>query len=145
MKNSLTAKVEYRKQRNLTLNVTSVQLMEGATNELVVGFGYTVKDFDVILKLKNAKQSRVKNDLKLNVDFSYKDVKTLLRKVEENITQASSGNKVLGVKVSIDYVLSSKVNLQLFYDHQGTTPLISSSYPIKADNVGLNIKLMLTR
>lgn len=145
MRNSLTAKVEYRKQRNLTLNVTSVQLMEGATNELVVGFGYTVKDFDVILKLKNAKQNKVKNDLKLNVDFSYKDVKTLLRKVEENITQASSGNKVLGVKVSIDYVLSSKINLQLFYDHQGTTPLISSSYPIKADNVGLNIKLMLTR
>ncbi len=145
MKNSLTAKVEYRKQRNLTLNVTSVQLMEGATNELVIGFGYTIKDFDVIMKLKSQKQTKVKNDLKLNVDFSYKDVKTLLRKVEENITQASSGNKVLGVKVSIDYVLSSKVNLQLFYDHQGTTPLISSSYPVKADNVGLNIKLMLTR
>ena len=33
----------------------------------------------------------------------------------------------------------------MFYDHQGTTPLISSSYPIKADNVGINIKLMLTR
>ena len=42
-------------------------------------------------------------------------------------------------------VLSQKINLQLFYDHQGTTPLISSSYPVKADNVGLNIKLMLTR
>ena len=38
-----------------------------------------------------------------------------------------------------------KINIQLFYDHQGTTPLISSSYPVKADNVGLNIKLMLTR
>ena len=69
----------------------------------------------------------------------------LLRKIEENITQASSGNKVFAVKVSADYVLSQKINIQLFYDHQGTTPLISSSYPVKADNVGLNIKLMLTR
>ncbi len=144
MKNSMTAKVEYRKQRNLALNITSVQMTEGSTNELVIGFGYTIKDFDIILGLKN-KQTKVKNDLKLNVDVSYKDVKTLLRKVEEDITQASSGNKVFGIKISADYVLSQKVNLQFFYDHQSTTPIISSSYPIKADNAGINIKLMLTR
>lgn len=145
MKNSLTAKVEYRKQRNLTMNITSVQLMEGSTNEFVIGLGYTIKDFDIILKLKNDKENKIKNDLKLNVDVSYKNIKTLLRKVEEGITQASSGNKVFGIKISADYVLSSKINLQLFYDHQGTTPLISSSYPVKVDNAGINIKLMLTR
>lgn len=144
MKNSMTAKVEYRKQRNLALNITSVQMTEGSTNELVIGFGYTIKDFDIILGLKE-KQTKVKNDLKLNVDISYKDVKTLLRKVEEGITQASSGNKVFGIKVAVDYVLSQKVNLQFFYDHQGTTPIISTSYPIKSDNAGINIKLMLTR
>ena len=145
MKNSLTAKVEYRKQRNLTMNITSVQLMEGSTNELVIGAGYTVKDLNFITKNKDGRQKKVSNDLKLNVDISYKNVQTLLRKVEENITQASSGNKVFGIKLSADYVLSQKINLQFFYDHQGTTPLISSSYPVKADNVGINIKLMLTR
>lgn len=145
MKNSMTAKVEYRKQRNIALNVTSVQLTEGSTNELVIGFGYTIKDLNMILKLKNNARKKVSNDLKLTVDISYKDIKTLLRKVEENITQASSGNKVLGIKIAADYVLSSKINLQLFYDHQSTTPLISSSYPVSSDNAGINIKLMLTR
>ena len=144
MKNSLSAKVEYRKQRNISLNVTSVQISEGHTDEFVIGAGYTIKDLSFIAKTK-AGQKKVSNDLKLNVDVSYKDIKTLLRKVEENITQVSSGNKVFGIKVSADYVLSQKINLQLFYDHQGTTPLISSSYPIKADNFGINIKLMLTR
>ena len=145
MKNSLSAKVEYRKQRNISLNVTSVQISEGHTDEFVVGMGYTIKDLSFIAKSKGGGQKKVSNDLKLNVDVSYKDIKTLLRKVEENITQASSGNKVFGVKISADYVLSQKINLQLFYDHQGTTPLISSSYPIKSDNIGINIKLMLTR
>lgn len=144
MKNSMTAKVEYRKQRNISLNVTSVQISEGHTDEFVIGAGYTIKDLSFIAKTGGT-QKKVSNDLKLNVDVSYKDIKTLLRKVEENITQASSGNKVFGIKVSADYVLSQKINLQLFYDHQGTTPLISSSYPIKADNFGINIKLMLTR
>ncbi|MBQ1859117.1 MAG: cell surface protein SprA, partial [Paludibacteraceae bacterium] len=145
MKNSLNVKAEYRKQRNLTLNVTSVQLTEGHTNEYVVGGGYTIKNLGFITKRRDGSERKVSNDLKLQVDFSYKDVKMLLRKIEENITQASSGNKVFAVKVSADYVLSQKINIQLFYDHQGTTPLISSSYPVKADNVGLNIKLMLTR
>lgn len=145
MKNSLSLKAEYRKQRNLALNVTSVQLTEGHTSEFVIGAGYTIKNLNFIAKKKDGGQKKVSNDLKLQVDVSYKDVKMLLRKVEENITQASSGNKVLAIKISADYVLSQKINLQLFYDHQGTTPLISSSYPIKADNIGLNIKLMLTR
>ena len=145
MKNSLSAKVEYRKQRNISLNINSVQITEGHTDEFVIGAGYTIKDLSFITKNRNGAQKKVSNDLKLNVDVSYKDIKTLLRKVEENITQASSGNKVLGIKISADYVLSQKINLQLFYDHQGTTPLISSSYPIKSDNVGINVKLMLTR
>ena len=145
MKNSMNLKAEYRKQRNLALNVTSVQLTEGHTSEFVIGGGYTIKNLSFIAKNKDGGQKKVSNDLKLQVDVSYKDVKMLLRKVEEGITQASSGNKVLGIKISADYVLSQKINLQLFYDHQGTTPLISSSYPVKSDNIGINIKLMLTR
>ena len=145
MKNSLFAKVEYRKQRNISLNVNSVQITEGHTDEFVIGAGYTIKDLSFIAKTSGGSQKKVSNDLKINVDVSYKDIKTLLRKVEENITQASSGNKVFGIKISADYVLSQKINLQFFYDHQGTTPLISSSYPVRADNVGINIKLMLTR
>ncbi len=145
MKNSMTAKVEYRKQRNLQLNVASVQLMEGHTNEFVLGWGYTIKDLNIFYKLKDGQQKKASNDLKLSVDVSYKDVKTLLRKIEENVTQASSGNKVIAVKVAADYVLSSKVNIRLYYDHQGTTPLISSSYPVRADDAGIAIKLMLTR
>ena len=145
MKNSLSAKFEYRKQRNISLNINSVQITEGHTDEFVIGAGYTIKNLNFIAKSSNGSQKKVSNDLKLNVDVSYKDIKTLLRKVEENLTQASSGNKVFGIKISADYVLSQKINLQLFYDHQGTTPLISSSYPIKSDNIGINIKLMLTQ
>ena len=145
MKNSLSAKFEYRKQRNISLNINSVQITEGHTDEFVIGAGYTIKNLNFVTKNRDGGQKKVSNDLKLNVDISYKDIKTLLRKVEEDLTQASSGNKVLGIKISADYVLSQKINLQFFYDHQGTTPLISSSYPVKADNVGINVKLMLTR
>lgn len=145
MKNSLSIKGEYRKQRNLALNITSVQLTEGHTDEFVIGGGYTIKDLNFVTKNKEGRQKKVSNDLKLSVDLSYKNIKTFLRKIDEGIAQASSGNKVFTIKVAADYVLSQKINLQLYYDHEGTTPLISTSYPVKADNVGINIKFMLTR
>jgi len=145
MNNSMTAKLEYRKQRNLSLNLSSTQLIEAATDEFVVGVGYLMKDFDVILKLKSNTQTKVKNDLKLSADLSYKDIKTLLRKVEGNITQASSGNKLFTLKIIADYVFSSKVNIQLFYDKQTSSPLISSSYPVSSTNFGVSFKFMLTR
>ncbi len=145
MKNSMTAKAEYRKSRNLVLNLSSTQLIESSSNEYVVGAGYVLKDFDVILKLKNDKQTKVKNDLKLSADLSYKDIKTLLRKVDEDITQASSGNKLFTLKVIADYVFSAKLNIQLFYDKQMSTPLISSSYPVSSSDFGVSLKFMLTR
>ena len=145
MKNSMTTKAEYRKQRNLALNLNSTQLIEALSDEFVVGVGYVVNDFDVVLKLKSSKRQTVKNDLKMNLDFSYKDIKSLLRKVSEDITQASSGNKVMSLRFTADYVFSSKVNLQLFFDRQMTAPLVSSSYPVSSTNFGLSFKFMLTR
>jgi cell surface protein SprA len=145
LKNSMTAKVEYKKQRNLTLNLSSTQLVDANTDEFVIGVGYVVKDFDVILKLNNDTQSRIKNDLKINADLSYKDIKSLLRKIDENLTQASSGNKLLTLKIMADYVFSSKVNIQAFYDRQISTPLISSSFPVSSTNFGISFKFMLTR
>jgi cell surface protein SprA len=145
MKNSMTGKVEYRKSRNMVLNLSSAQLIESASDEFVVGAGYVLKDFDVIMRLKSDKQTKIKNDLKLSADLSYKDIKTLLRKIDENITQASSGNKLFTLKVIADYVFSSKVNIQLFYNKQMSTPLISSSYPVSSSDFGVSFKFMLTR
>ena len=59
MNNSVTAKMEFRKQRNLSLNLTSSQLIEAASDEYVIGVGYVLKDFDVILKLKSDKQTQI--------------------------------------------------------------------------------------
>jgi len=145
LKNSVLIKTEYRKQRTATLNVNAIQITEGHTDEIVVGTGYTIKNLNFTAKGRNGEQRKVSNDLKLTADFSWKNVNTLLRKVEEGLTQASNGTKVWGLKIGADYVVSQKINIQFFYDHQSTIPLISSSYPIKNDNAGINVKIMLTR
>lgn len=156
--NNITAKMEYRRQRNLSLNLASNQIMEASNNEYVVGLGYVIKDFDMILKLKDNRQKRVKNDLTTRLDFSYKDISTLLRKIDPPANDAlganqqvagdnqpTNGNKTMTVKFTADYVFSQRLNFRFFCDYQTNTPYISTSYPMSNTNVGFSIKLMLTR
>ncbi|MDR2684409.1 MAG: cell surface protein SprA, partial [Prevotellaceae bacterium] len=145
-KNSFTGTLKYNKSRVVTLNITSLQIAENYTDEIVIGVGYIIKDFDVMIKLKSNKIKRVKNDLTTRLDFSLKDMSMLLRKIDINEPpQATSGNKTVSVRFTADYVFSSKLNFRLFVNYQSNTPLITTSYPISTVDAGLSIKFLLTR
>lgn len=145
MKNSLSTKVEIRKGRNLVLNLASNQLVETLNDEIVVGMGYKISDFDVILRLQSNQQKKVKNDLNLRADFSIRDNKTIVRKIEEAYAQATSGNMILSVKFLADYVFSERINISFYYDLQANNPVVMTSYPISNSNVGFSVKMLLTR
>ncbi len=47
LENNLTAKMEYRQTRVLSLSMTSVQLNEALSKDWVVGFGYKISNFNL--------------------------------------------------------------------------------------------------
>jgi cell surface protein SprA len=144
LKNSLTFKAEWRRGRNMGLNLASNQIVESSNNEYVVGIGY--KFSDLKFNMKTAKSSKqVKNDLTLRADFSIKDAKTLVRKIELNETQATAGDLVTTFKFAANYVFSERINFSLFYDLQMRTPVVSTSYPTLNSEVGISAKILLTR
>ena len=146
LKNSLTLSTEYRTGRNLALNIASTQMVESSNAEYVFGVGYRISDFDVILKLNNDKEQKIKNDLNLRLDISKKEFKTLIRKIDDDqATQATTGDNTFGLQFSAEYVFSSKMNFRLFYDLQTSNPLVSSYYPTSSQNFGISVKLLLTR
>ena len=73
--NNLTAKLEYRQTRVLSLSMTSVQLNESSSNDWVIGMGYKVNNFDFFglfgggnksRKVKNAKNKSNENNANNN-------------------------------------------------------------------------------
>ena len=62
----LSAKLEYKKTRSLNLSMTSVALTENYSNDIVVGFGYKIKDLNLFgaKKIQAPKNSRSKKDTK---------------------------------------------------------------------------------
>ena len=86
------------------------------------------------------------NDLTLRADFSFRKNQALIRRIEQNFTQATSGTKTLTISFSADYALSKLITLRAFYDRQINTPLVSStSYPISDSSFGVAVRLSLMR
>lgn len=142
--NNVTLKAEYNTSRNLNLNISSYQLVEGLSNEMVIGIGYKLTEFNKILGIK--KKGTFSNDLDIRLDFSYRKMQSLIRKIETAETQATSGNIAKTIQFSADYALSKALTLRAFYDLQINTPLVSSaSYPTSNSNYGISLQFMLTR
>ena len=172
LQSGLTVKAEYRRTRNLTLSMTSVQINEARSNDIVLGFGYKISDFRIFgsgtsRKIKKAqgrrsgknntqtsttqtntssKKTGVNQDLNLRLDISLRDQAAITRDIASRTSAASSGNSALKISFMADYTLSRLLTLSAYYDRQTNTPLLSSSsYPTTTRDFGLSMKFSLTR
>ena len=172
--NNLTAKLEYRQTRVLSLSMTSVQLNESSSNDWVVGMGYKINNFDFFglfgggTKARKAKGSKKANaddekkssstttnrrgnsgfntDLNLRLDLSYRKQAAICRDIASMTSAASSGNTAFKLSFAADYTLSRLLTMSFYYDRQTNTPLLSSSsYPTTTQDFGLSLKFSLTR
>lgn len=140
---SLITKVELKRERNLSLSLTNAQLTELRTNEIVTGVGYKFKN--VVPPFAKKFKFKIKSDLNLRADVSFRKNQTLIRKVVENITQPTAGQNVVSIKVSADYVINDKLNLRIFYDRIITNPLISTSFPTSNTNSGISLRFTIAQ
>ncbi len=145
LKNELQFNAEWRDQRTLTLNTSAGQLVEATTRGLTMGVGYKIVGFNTVLKMKGS-QSGVSNDLTVNADFSLQNTQALIRRIESNYTQATSGTRTLSIQFNASYILSRRLTLAAYFDHQVNTPLVSNAaYPTSSSSYGLSLNLNLAR
>ncbi|MBQ8656181.1 MAG: cell surface protein SprA [Prevotella sp.] len=168
LQSGMTAKLEYRTTRALTLSMTSVQINEQRSNDWVIGLGYKISDFRLFSgntsrKIKKAQQGNKKNDqqntssttkpkggvnhdLNLRLDVTYRQQAAIVRDIASRTSTASSGNSAFKLSFMADYTLSRLLTLSAYYDMQTNTPLLSSSsYPTTTHDFGLSLKFSLTR
>ena len=146
MQNDIQFSAEYRDSRTLTLNSSAGQVVEASTRGIKVGAGYKIIGFNKILKIKGSQQG-VSNDLTLNADFGIDHTQALIRRIESGgYTQPTSGNRTLTINFTANYVLSKKITLSAYFDHQVNNPVVTtSSYPTTNTSYGISINLSLAR
>lgn len=145
MNNNVQFNAEYRDQRTLTLNTSAGQVVEATTRGITIGAGYKFVNFNSVLKIKGSQQG-VSNDLTVNADVSFQNNQALIRRIESNYTQPTSGTKTVNINFTASYVLSRRLTLSAYFDHQVNTPIVTTSaYPTTNSSYGISVNLSLAR
>jgi len=141
---NISTRLEYKKGRILNLSLNNNQVIENYNNEWVIGIGYRFDKMDMILG-GGDNQTQISSDLNLRADISMRESFSVIRKIRELSNQMTAGQKVTTLKLTADYVLSDRFNVQLFYDRQVSNPYISKSYPTYNTNVGVSFRFSLAQ
>ncbi len=145
MQNNIKFSAEYRDQRTLTLNSSAGQIVEATTKGLTFGAGYKIVNFNSVLKIKGSQQG-VSNDLDLDANVSIQNNQALIRRIESNYTQATSGTNTVNINFTAKYILSRRVTLSAYFDHQVNTPIVTNSaFPTTNTSYGISLNLSLAR
>lgn len=141
-KNNVTAKVDYKQSRTQTMNFADFQMIENNSKQLTIGAGYKIKGLKLPIKIKG-KKIRLDNDLSFRFDFSYRDNVTINHRIDESQPQITQGSRTITIQPSIDYIISKRLNVRLFFDQTQTIPKISSGFPTTNTRGGITFRFSL--
>jgi cell surface protein SprA len=155
-----TGRLEYRTDRSVLLNTTNSQVTEIYTNEVVVGLGYATNSLKLPFRVKG-EQRVLKNSLTARLDLSIRDNITIQRSILDvadpgnplgldrpegrPIGQIVNGSKTLQLRPTIDYLLNTRLNLQLYYSQTITTPRISNAFRNSTTEGGVLLRYSLAQ
>jgi len=137
--NNIQANFEIRKNRTLSMSFANNQLTETTRDAFVFGLGYRFKD--VAFAIKTADRTiNLKSDVVVRADLTRNINRTMLRQVDQNVSQVSSGSEVWTIGLSAEYSLTTNLTLRAFFESTINTPFISNSYPNSTTRGGLTAR-----
>ena len=128
MKNSIKILAEVKKDRLLSLSFDNNLLTEIQGNEYIFGFGYRFKDLRITSSLAGASQI-IKSDLNMKLDLSIRNNKTIIRYLDLDNNQVTSGQTIWNFKYSADYDFSRNLTGIFYFDYSFSEYAISTAFP----------------
>jgi cell surface protein SprA len=127
--------------------MSNKQLTDVSNDEIIVGLGYRIKNvsFTVASIGGGGRKTELSSDLDIKVDFSIRNNRTVLRRVDQELEQISTGQRVISINTSIDYMLSNSISLRLFFDKIINNPFVSNQYRNSTTRGGISLRFSLAQ
>ncbi len=140
--NQLNARFEFKKSRTLSLSLIDFQLSESRSTEFTVGGGFRKRGAFNFIKFRG---KSLENDAAFRLDLGFRDDATANSRLDQLQALPTAGQRVITINPSIDYVISNRVNIKLYFEQRRVEPKISTSPPITNTRAGVQIRLALTQ
>ncbi|MBS1645511.1 MAG: hypothetical protein JST36_10780, partial [Bacteroidetes bacterium] len=140
LKNGMSVRFEYRKNRMASLSLIDYQVAETKSQEYIFGLGFRVRGITLPFEILGVR--KLKNDLNVKVDVGLRDDITTNTYLAQDLSIITRGQKVITISPSADYIVSDRVTLRFFYDRRQTIPYTTQSYPTITTRAGMTIRFI---
>lgn len=139
MQNTLSVLGEIRRERTISISLDNNYLTEILRKEYRLGLGYRIKDLRFVTKF-NGQEVTLKSDLNLKADISMANNYTVIRNMELNDNQVTSGQTSWMTRFTADYALSRHLNTMFYFDYSFSKYAISTAFPMTTLRTGFTIR-----
>ncbi len=144
--NQLSLRFQYKKSRQLSLSLLDYQLAENRSTEVTVGINWRKKGVPLLKNIPLGKKGmKLDNDVTFRFDFSLRDDATANSKLDQKTSYGTAGQKTIHIAPSIDYVLNTRVQVQLYFTQDRTIPKISNAFPMTNTRAGVKVRISLAQ
>jgi hypothetical protein len=144
----LSGRFEYRKSRQLSMSLVDFQLSEVRSTEVTFGMRWRKRGFPLPFRIKIGKKEptgKLENDVTFSLDFSIRDDINSNSRLDQANAFATGGQRVVTIRPTIDYVISNRVNIQLYFDQRRLNPYISNAAPSVNTRAGVQVRISLAQ
>ncbi|MEM1135441.1 MAG: cell surface protein SprA [Bacteroidota bacterium] len=142
-KSDITIKVDYKKRRDLALNLTNSEVTELKSNDITLDLGMTKAGMKVPFRIRGAYKT-LENDVTMRMAFTVRDTKTIQRKINDAPT-VTQGNVNIQFRPTVSYQLNKQANLQFYFERSINEPRVSNSFKRTTTSFGIQVRYALTQ
>ncbi|MFA0962389.1 cell surface protein SprA [Roseivirga sp. BDSF3-8] len=142
-KSRLTARVEYKRERNLALNLTNNQVTELSSKDVALDLGFTKNNLRLPFR-SNGRVVELKNDITFRLSFTIRDTQTIQRRLDEGNT-ITGGNLNFQLRPNIQYNVNQRLSLQFYFDRTINEPRVSNQPPRSTTRFGTQLRFSLAQ
>lgn len=136
-KSNLSTRLEFRKSRNLALNMSNAQVTETTNNDITLDLGYSKLGFKLPWRWQG-RTLTLKNDLTLRVAASIRDSKTVQRRINDSST-VTNGNLTWQMRPTVTYKINDQLDFTFYMERNVTEPRVLSSFKRATTAFGIQL------
>ncbi len=142
-KNRTTMKLEWKKERMLSLNLSNSQMNEVSSSDVAFDFGFSKEKMKLPFKIKG-RTSVINNEIQFRMTLTVRDTKTVQRKLDD-VATITNGNINYQLRPQLSYSANSKLNLTMYFERNINRPRVSNSFDRANTAFGITMRFSLAQ
>ncbi|MEO0895153.1 MAG: cell surface protein SprA [Bacteroidota bacterium] len=150
MKNGLTGQIDYKRSRQLTLNVGNLQVIESRNEDFAINFRYRKDKLNWFFRAFG-RDFDLQNTANFSLQMTYRSNYEVNRRIPGDrvgaeadfFEQTTRGSENLIFEPSIEYAVNTRLNIKAFFTYNLTNPYTAQTYRNIFSSGGIQLRFSL--